>query len=86
MTELPHLEPHAAPHDTCHRTHSGVAVHRLPACVCDTPTGSVDIKDAAGNIMERRPVKLANHVMLHEANGETRSISLEQARQAGYIV
>lgn len=85
MSELPHLEQHAAPLDVCHKVHSGVAVHVMPGCTCDTPTGSVDVRDAAGNIVERRPVKLANHVMVHEANGDTKSISLDQARNAGYI-
>ena len=85
MTELPHLQPHEAPLDGCHRTHSGVAVHVMPGCVCDTPAGSVDVRDSAGNVVEKRPVKLSSHVMVHDANGDTRSLSLEDARLAGFI-
>ena len=85
MTELPHLQPHEPPLDVCHRNHSGVAHHILPGCTCDNPSGTVPIRDAAGKVIEHREVKLSNHVMVHDANGDTRSLSLEDARLAGFI-
>lgn len=85
MEELPTIQPGHPPMDVCHRTHSGVAIHVMPGCSCSGPTQMLDILDGEGNKIGEHPVKVPNHVNLHE-DGKHRSISLEQARQAGFIV
>lgn len=87
MTELPHIAAGHAPLDTCHRMHSGVAVHVMASCTCDAPRQTIPaVKDKNGNIVRpEHEVVVANHVTVHEANGGTKSISLDQARNAGYI-
>lgn len=85
MHELPTIGQGHAPLDVCHRTHSGVAIHLMPGCVCGGPSQLLDVVDKDGNVIGQHEVKVANHVNVHEAGGKTRSISLEQARNAGHI-
>lgn len=88
MTDLPDLPMLAqghAPHDGCHRTHSGVAIHLMPGCKCGTPGVMVDIHDKDGNVVGEHEVKVPGHVNIVEG-GKHRSITLDQARTAGLIV
>jgi hypothetical protein len=84
MLDLPITQQGHPPLDTCHKTHSGVTVH-MPGCACAGPSEVVEIKDAAGNVTERRVVKVVDHVMVHEAGSGTTYLSLEDARLAGFI-
>jgi hypothetical protein len=74
-----------APLDTCHLTSSGVPVHLVPGCTCGTPSQMVDIHDKDGNKVGEHEVKVPGHVMVVES-GKPKSITLDQARNAGYIV
>jgi hypothetical protein len=87
MTELPHITAGHAPLDVCHRMHSGVAVHVMPGCVCDSPRETIPARfDKHGDMISPEfEVVVSHHVDVHEAGGKTKSISLEQARNAGYI-
>ncbi|HEY2089056.1 MAG TPA: hypothetical protein VGH54_23910 [Mycobacterium sp.] len=85
MSELPVIAHGAAPLDGCHRTHSGVAIHVMPDCACSGPTQMLDVHDAQGQVVGQHAVKVANHVNVMGTDGKSTSISLEQARNAGYI-
>jgi len=82
MTDLPMLAQGHAPLDGCHQTHSGVAIHVLPGCDCDTPRQTIPaVTDKNGRIV--RPeydVVIPNHM-----NSTGGNISLDQARTMGLI-
>jgi hypothetical protein len=45
----------------------------------------LDVHDAQGQVVGQHAVKVANHVNVMGTDGKSTSISLEQARNAGYI-
>lgn len=62
----------------CFHADSGVAIHVLPGCVCPGPL----VEDpTTGEAIAKAP----NHVNVSDSNGVVTSISLDQARNAGYI-
>ncbi len=85
MSELPHILPGHAPLDVCHKTHSGVAHHMMPGCECDGPTEMVKLFNDKGQVTHAFPVKTIDRVDIHDANGERRTMTIAEAKNAGLI-
>ena len=62
----------------CFHADSGVAIHVIPGCTCPGP---VVTDPNTGEVVAKAP----NHVNVTDNTGATTSISLDQARNAGYI-